>query len=194
MSRPKGTTNIPRLKGFVNSNYEEISRMGYKKATDGLYAKEDGSILVVKEYNDLIWIREAKVSITKAGYAQVGLSKGTGAVGVHTLVMLAYVGPRPEGYEVDHIDKDKLNNNLSNLRYLTIRENRAGAAKPEHRKYLGRYCSSTRTYLDAEGNRTKMSIPEYYFLLGKLGDRSRRRRFFNKHREEITNYFCHIGD
>jgi DNA-binding transcriptional regulator YiaG len=36
---------------------------------------------------------------------------------VHRLVMLAFVGPCPDGMEVCHGDGDKLNNALSNLRY-----------------------------------------------------------------------------
>jgi len=43
--------------------------------------------------------------------------------GVHKLVMLAFVGPVPEGMEVLHGDDDKTNNRLSNLRYGTRSEN-----------------------------------------------------------------------
>jgi len=42
---------------------------------------------------------------------------------VHRLVMFAYVGPCPAGHEVLHYDGDKQNNNLSNLRYGTRKEN-----------------------------------------------------------------------
>lgn len=42
---------------------------------------------------------------------------------VHTLVALAFYGPRPAGLEVRHLDGDKMNNRLSNLRYGTRREN-----------------------------------------------------------------------
>ena len=37
--------------------------------------------------------------------------------------MSAFVGPRPEGYQVDHIDRDRVNNRLENLRYVTPSEN-----------------------------------------------------------------------
>lgn len=43
--------------------------------------------------------------------------------GVHQLVMLAFVGPVPEGMEVLHGDDVKTNNALSNLRYGTRSEN-----------------------------------------------------------------------
>lgn len=44
-------------------------------------------------------------------------------VKVHGLVMLAFVGPRPVGMEVNHKDANKHNNFLSNLEYVTPSEN-----------------------------------------------------------------------
>lgn len=42
---------------------------------------------------------------------------------VHRLVALAFLGERPEGMVIDHIDRDKMNNHISNLRYCTQSEN-----------------------------------------------------------------------
>lgn len=42
---------------------------------------------------------------------------------VHQLVAEAFIGPRPDRCDVDHIDGDKLNNRVSNLRYVTRRGN-----------------------------------------------------------------------
>lgn len=41
----------------------------------------------------------------------------------HVLVMAAFVGPRPEGYDVRHLDGDPANNALPNLAYGTRAEN-----------------------------------------------------------------------
>ncbi|RZJ67683.1 MAG: hypothetical protein EOO50_05215 [Flavobacterium sp.] len=41
----------------------------------------------------------------------------------HRLVMLAFVGECPTGQEVDHINRDALDNRIENLRYVTRMEN-----------------------------------------------------------------------
>ena len=43
---------------------------------------------------------------------------------IHRLMWEAFNGPIPEGYQIDHIDRDKQNNKLSNLRLATASENR----------------------------------------------------------------------
>ena len=42
---------------------------------------------------------------------------------VNRLVALAFLGKCPKGYVCDHIDRDPLNNHISNLRYVTYRGN-----------------------------------------------------------------------
>lgn len=48
---------------------------------------------------------------------------------VHRLVACAFLGPCPEGYEVNHKDGDKLNARLDNLEYVTHAENMAHSTK-----------------------------------------------------------------
>lgn len=43
---------------------------------------------------------------------------------VHKLVVEAFHGPCPNGYEIDHEDADRQNNRADNLRYVPIGENR----------------------------------------------------------------------
>ena len=45
----------------------------------------------------------------------------------HKLVALTWIGPRPEGYEIDHINGDILNWSAENLEYVTPAENRKRA-------------------------------------------------------------------
>lgn len=41
----------------------------------------------------------------------------------HEMVALTFIGPRPDNLVIDHIDRNKLNNNVSNLRYISQKEN-----------------------------------------------------------------------
>lgn len=59
------------------------------------------------------------------GYKQIMLSnKGTkSSPAVHRLVISAFVGPLPDGCQVNHKDGNKSNNRVENLEYVTAREN-----------------------------------------------------------------------
>jgi hypothetical protein len=65
--------------------------------------------------------RALSIYTGKGGYASVQIGRSPRMV--HQLVALAFIGPRPEGYEVDHIDGDRSNARAVNLRYLTRSEN-----------------------------------------------------------------------
>jgi hypothetical protein len=60
-----------------------------------------------------------------AGYMVVGLHKDgkTTYKKVHTIVVESFLGKIPIGKEIDHIDGDKSNNSLSNLRVCSHKEN-----------------------------------------------------------------------
>lgn len=66
-------------------------------------------------------------STAKGGYPTVDIyRKGVAqTVTIHRLVMLAFVGPAPDGLEVCHGNGDPLDNRLENLRYDSRRANRA---------------------------------------------------------------------
>lgn len=56
------------------------------------------------------------------GYAVCSLRRSDGKMvtrGVHRIMMLAFVGPRPDGMQVCHWDGVRSNNRLDNLRYDT---------------------------------------------------------------------------
>lgn len=68
---------------------------------------------------------------------------------VHALVMEAFVGPRPPGMEVRHVDGDPLNANLSNLAYGTSSENKRDLLRHgRHREAMKTHCPSGHPYDD----------------------------------------------
>ena len=86
------------------------------------------------------WQREGKPTTNKerwltksqltSGYKTFGTRKQTFTV--HQAVMELYGPPSPgPGFVVDHIDKNKHNNDISNLQWLTIGENVAKACSGE---------------------------------------------------------------
>lgn len=56
------------------------------------------------------------------GHLSVALGRGNSHC-VHKLVLLAFVGPRPEGLECRHLNGVPADNRLENLRWGTRREN-----------------------------------------------------------------------
>ena len=75
----------------------------------------------------------------KDGYWVIKLShKGVSKkFKIHRLVLEAFVGPRPTGMECRHLDGDKNNNRLYNLRWGTSEENLADQVR--HGTAKGRY-------------------------------------------------------
>jgi hypothetical protein len=92
-----------------------------------------------------IWSKKRNIflksRLEKAGYVQVGLSVNNRSVmrRAHVLISSAFFGPREKGFNVDHINNIRSDNRVSNLRYLTIRDNllrRACKMTPELVKEL----------------------------------------------------------
>ena len=83
---------------------------------------EDGRIISHKNGN----IRELKCYISKTGYKRVGLRKNgkQKTFLLHRLLAIHFI-PNPENkYSVDHENRVRLDNSLSNLRWYTREEQR----------------------------------------------------------------------
>lgn len=80
--------------------------------------------------------------LSDTGYYRVGVYNALGEHKIaytHCLLALAFLGPRPNGLVVDHKDRDKTNNHISNLRYVTFSQNRRNSdfAMSATSKYTG---------------------------------------------------------
>lgn len=71
--------------------------------------------------------RPVKGSVMSIGYRKVSCYRpkpsATSTLYVHDLMADAWLGAKPEGYQVNHKDGDKLNNHRDNLEYVTPSEN-----------------------------------------------------------------------
>ncbi len=113
MSEIDTTTNeiwkpVPK---FEDSH--EVSSLGSVRRISGGRGTKAGRIL--------------KASCTKGGHARISLYRGDGTRGVLVstswLVCAAFIGPCPDGRQVNHKDGNPRNNSASNLEYVTPREN-----------------------------------------------------------------------
>ena len=104
------------------------------------YVSRDGRVMSTKGGKEKI----LKGAVIRSGYHKVTLQQRLGQKGefqpyVHTLVALAFIGPPPtpmgrnKGCSVvDHIDEDKLNNNVDNLHWVSVKDN---ICKKPYRKF-----------------------------------------------------------
>ena len=88
----------------------------------GLYEVSDFGDVRSLKYGKVRYLKKMKYS---NGYEYLRLyrDRKSKPYRVHRLVYEAFHGTIPDGYEIDHIDGDKLNNRLGNLRVVTPKEN-----------------------------------------------------------------------
>jgi hypothetical protein len=98
----------------------EVSDFGRVRSLDRVVRRLQHGRLVDVHYKGVM----LRLNPAGNGYLNVNLGRGRSAR-VHSLVLEAFVGPRPAGHQAAHADGDKLNNAAANLRWATPQENNA---------------------------------------------------------------------
>ena len=88
----------------------------YEVNCDGTIFRNARSKRVKKCY------KQAHNSKTEYWVTVVKIEGNNRKVFIHNVVAECWLGEKPEGYEVDHIDRNSLNNHWTNLRYVTKSE------------------------------------------------------------------------
>lgn len=111
--------DIPRCEGMY-----KVSNLGMVRSEQRKTIRKDGKALSTRE-------RLLKLAMDKKGYMRVMVARNTKKV--HRLVAEAFI-PNPNKLpEVNHIDGDKKNNCVSNLEWMSHKEN------VEHAISIGKY-------------------------------------------------------
>jgi len=142
------------MEEFKNCIYDyEISNFGNvrRKLKNGEFKEVKGSVLNGgKGYKYFQVVRDQK----RINYL------------FHVMVAKCFIGERPEGLDVDHIDRNTFNNNVLNLRYITHKENCINTDRYitdiEETEHSIRKPLVDKRYRDIQGQKLLDKKKEYY--------------------------------
>lgn len=129
----------------------EVSDAGRIRSFDRRCATAHGGVAIRKG-------RVLSPVVKGKGYLAVTLADRAARkqVLVHSVVLLTFVGVRPEGLQACHFDDDKTNNRLSNLRYDTPEANNADALRNGVKPIRQRHGCAKLTEADVSAIRSSM--------------------------------------
>ncbi len=138
----------------------EISRCGTVRSVARTITRKNGAILKLPQRELVKWVNSY-------GYLTVTLSSPRKHNrGLHQLIAETFIGPRPPGMQVRHLDGNKLNNSVENLAYGTPRENQLDRITHGTHNRGERCGTSVLTSSDVlkimEDTRTEQAIAESY--------------------------------
>jgi len=86
-----------------------------------LFHYEDGKLFNKTKRNSRALAGEESGTLHNTGYRQIKINRKD--YQAHRLIYIFHNGEIADGLYIDHIDQDKLNNNIENLRLVTNQEN-----------------------------------------------------------------------
>lgn len=139
------------IKGFVD--FYSISNQARVRSEHRIVTRGEFTYTVAEKF--------MSISPNTDGYLTVKLTRDgiSTTYYVHDLLLQAFVGPKPEGLEVRHLDDDKGNCRLTNLAYGSHAQNMADSVRNGTHAYASRTeCSQGHPY-DAENTAYHRSHP-----------------------------------
>mgnify|MGYP006268521457 CR=1 FL=1 len=154
---------------------------------EGLYQVSNfGNVIsFINNHGNLYKIpKQKKIGINNYGYFYTNLSKNKKhrPWPIHQLVAMAFLGHQPNGYEkvVNHIDRNKLNNNVDNIELVTARYNTT-----EYKKDVG-------VHWDKQMKKWRSAIYiNKHIFLGLFDNKEDGLNFYQK---ALTNIHLYDGD
>ena len=117
--------------------------------------------------------KNIKGSIMNKGYRYIQLIRNGKRKNLlfHHLVACIFIGERPEKFDIDHIDRNKLNNNVLNLRYISHKDN----------------CKNTDRYIDLipESEDRKKVIHDLYYINNIDKIKENKKKYYLNNKAEI---------
>lgn len=154
------------------------------------YVSEDGRVFSMVRGGKL---REMKQHLKRGyngGYLMTSVdARKTGRhdYPVHRLVAMAFI-PNPDGLtEIDHIDRNRQNNSIENLRWVTRYENCMNTGRGQKLRELG-IKAGTPEYMKWWTENHAEELKEYHhnrYMENKEKYREKNREYYAEHHEEI---------
>lgn len=164
----------------------------YEVSEDGRYLRNVKSKKYLKVFLDM--------HHSKTGYYACFISykKKVTRLMMHKLVAECWLGERPEGYEIDHIDRNSHNNHYTNLRYVTHSEqmkNRVmsdrviNQAKANCMEWVAKIRVPVIVKTKKGDIRFKSMTDAAYYIAGEIGENPEHVRYkLKKRRKNVFGY------
>lgn len=158
--------------------------------TESLYQVSDNG--EVRSFSNNKWGRriiplKMKIYVTSSGHHQIVL-KGNKHYLVHKLMYELFIGPVPEGYELDHKDRNPSNNILSNLRLTTKQGNTANREKKNNN--TSGYKGVASNYRIKKPWRAYIGYKGKHVNLGSFSTKEEAARAYDKKAKELFGEFA----